>query len=242
VLKARDLLAHRGRAQPPRNERPKALVATRPNQVWSWDITYLRSSVKGRYFYLYLVMDIYSRKILSWRVEKAQLCSRAAGLIEETCASEGVKQDELFIHSDNGGPMRGSTMLATLQRLGVIPSFSRPHVSNDNAFSEALFKTLKYSALYPGKPFENLEAARNWVDRFVAWYNHEHRHSQIAYVTPQARYLGKDTLILEKRAATYLEARKTHPERWGGHAIRKWEAKPFEILNPLPADRSECYQ
>ena len=232
ILRAHELLAHRGKARAPRYVRPKELLATRPNQVWSWDITYLRTQVVGIFFYLYLVMDIYSRKILSWHLDIRQSEKASSTLIKKTCEQENVKENELFIHSDNGGPMRGSTMLATLQKLGVIPSFSRPHVSNDNAFSEALFKTLKYHPIYPLHPFKNLNEAKSWVERFVSWYNFEHLHSQISYVTPQSRYLGEDRMILEKRSGVYLEAKARTPQRWSKN-IRRWEAKPFVVLNPL---------
>ncbi len=232
LLRAHELLAHRGKARAPQNVRPKELLATRPNQVWSWDITYLRTEVVGMFFYLYLVMDIYSRKILSWHLDVRQTEQASSALMKRTCEQENVKENELFIHSDNGGPMRGSTMLATLQKLGVIPSFSRPHVSNDNAFSEALFKTLKYHPIYPLKPFKTLDEAKIWVERFVQWYNFEHLHSQISYVTPQSRYLGEDAAILEKRNLVYLEAKAKTPQRWSKN-IRRWEAKPFVVLNPL---------
>ena len=125
------------------------------------------------------------------------------------------------MHSDNGSPMKGATMLATLQRLGVIASFSRPSVSDDNPFSEALFRTLKYRPEYPERAFEDIAAARTWVERFVRWYNHEHRHSAIRFVTPDERHSGEDHDILQRREKVYDQARKRHPQRWSGRT-RNW--------------------
>lgn len=239
ILNENELNAHRGKAHAPRNNRPRELVATRPNQVWSWDITYLRTPVVGTFFYLYLVMDIYSRKILSWHLDVKQSEGASSKLIRKTCEQEGVKENELFLHSDNGGPMRGSTMLATLQKLGVIPSFSRPNVSNDNPFSESLFKTLKYHPTYPSMPFETIQECKKWVERFVAWYNFEHLHSQIGFVTPQCRYLGEDKHVLEKRNSIYADARTKNPARWTKHT-RTWESEAFVVLNPLHINKAAC--
>lgn len=174
VLRESKMLAHRGPQKPPRYERPRELIATAPNQVWSWDITYLKTSVLGQFFYLYLVMDIYSRKIVGWRVEERESEQISTKLITKSCMQEAVEPGELYLHADNGGPMKASTMLGTLQKLGVLPSFSRPRVSDDNAYSESLFKTLKYRPFYPQKPFETLEDAKLWVQGFVDWYNNEH--------------------------------------------------------------------
>ena len=167
-------------------------MATGPNRVWSWDITFLASPVRGMFFYLYLIVDIYSRKIVAWQVHERECAELAAALATEACYLEGVSPDEVVLHSDNGSPMKGATMLATLQRLGLIPSFSRPSVSDDNPFSEALFRTLKYRPQYPEQAFEDIGAARTWVACFVNWYNHEHRHSAIRFVTPQERHSGQE--------------------------------------------------
>lgn len=164
----------RGRAQPPRKvAKPKAYRATRPNQTWSWDITFLAASVAvvGRFYRLYMMMDIYSRKIVAWEVHERETAKHASALIRKACLAEGVREKELVLHADNGSPMKGATMLATLQNLGVIPSFSRPSVSDDNPYSESLFRTLKYTPAYPSKPFTSLGAAREWVHTFVHWYN-----------------------------------------------------------------------
>jgi putative transposase len=179
------------------------MIAHAPNQVWSWDITYLRSRIMGMFFYLYLVIDIFSRKIVGWEVSDHESSELAADMIGQACRAEGVQENQLFIHSDNGGPMKGATMLATLRRLGVLPSFSRPSVSDDNAYSEALFRTLKYRPWYPNKPFSSIEEAEAWVTEFVRWYNTEHLHSGICFVTPECRHQGHDILVLEKRKRVY---------------------------------------
>jgi transposase InsO family protein len=161
ILKQANQLSHRGKAQAPRKvSRPKEYKATGPNQVWSWDITYMASTITGIFYRLYLVMDIYSRKIVGWEIHENETAEHASLLIRKACLAEGIREKGLVLHSDNGSPMKGATMLATLQRLGVVPSFSRPSVSDDNPYSESLFRTLKYTPAYPSKPFENLEAAR----------------------------------------------------------------------------------
>lgn len=230
LLRANDLLTHRQHSRP-RAHRPRALVATGACQVWSWDITYLPTTIRGQYFYLYLVEDIWSRKIVGWHVHPEECNEQAAGLIDRTCVELGVDPSGLVLHSDNGGPMKGSTMLLTLQRLGIVPSFSRPRVSDDNPFSEALFRTLKYRPAYPRKPFPSLEAAQAWVASFVRWYNTEHLHSALSFVTPDDRHHGRDVAILAARARTYERARRRHPERWT-RSTRNWKPVGEVHLNP----------
>ena len=230
ILREAKMLAHRERSRPP-VARPKEQVATGPCQVWSWDITYLKSALRGSFYYLYLVEDIWSRKIVGWAVHESESMGYASGLIDAACASLRLDPRELVLHSDNGGPMKGSTMLATLQRLGIVPSFSRPHVSDDNPYSEALFRTLKYRPEYPRGAFASLEAARQWVEDFVAWYNTEHLHSAIGFVTPDDRHHGRDDKILAGRREVYEAARRRHPERWTGKT-RNWEPVGEVRLNP----------
>jgi transposase InsO family protein len=238
VLREAGQTHRRGRAQPPqRRSKPEAYCATGPNQVWSWDITFLASTVAGRFYRLYLVMDIYSRKIVGWEVHERESADLAAQLIRRACLAEGITEQGLVLHSDNGSPMKGATMLATLQRLGVVPSFSRPSVSNDNPYSESLFGSMKYSPAYPARPFESLEAARAWVHAFVTWYNGTHRHSGIQYVTPNERHQGEDDAILAQRKAVYKTARARHPERWSG-TIRNWTKPEVVYLNPNKPDSS----
>lgn len=232
LLREHQQLAHRGKAQAPRKvSKPRAHKASAPNELWSWDITYLATNIAGLFFRLYLVMDIYSRKIVGWEVHERETSDNAATLIEKACWAEHVRGERLVLHSDNGSPMKGATMLAKLQQLGIMPSFSRPSVSNDNPFSESLFGTMKYLPMYPSKPFESLEAAREWVHEFVRWYNQQHRHSALKFVTPGERHEGMDKAILLHRQAVYEAARQCHPERWSGQT-RNWEQVGPVWLNP----------
>jgi transposase InsO family protein len=209
--------------------------ATAPNQVWSWDITWLPTVVRGRFLYLYLAMDVWSRRIVGWTIADSESTDTAAELITRTCDEANIDPRGLVLHSDNGRPMRGQTMLATLQWLGIVPSFSRPHVSDDNPYSEALFRTLKHTPAYPRLPFANLEAARQWVARFVAWYNGEHRHSAIRYVTPDERHSGTERRVLKQRHALYQRAQRANPERWT-RSTRNWSPVGLVVLNPQPED------
>lgn len=169
VLKEHKMLTHRQASKPAVTYRPKEHVATGPCQVWSWDITYLQTTVKGFFFYLYMFVDVWSRKIIAAQVFAEESMDHSSMLLAHACMIHGVQPEELVLHSDNGGPMKGATMLATLHKLGVIPSFSRPSVSNDNPFSESLFRTMKYRPEYPSKPFESIDQAQAWVDGFVFW-------------------------------------------------------------------------
>ena len=231
VLREADQLARRGKAKPPTRQRPMPLQASAPNQLWSWDITYLATTVKGRFFYLYLIMDVYSRKIVGWEVFETESAEQAAQVFHKAHLREGIRAQSLTLHSDNGSPMKGATMLSTLQRLGVMPSFSRPSVSDDNPFSETLFKTLKYHPGFPDKPFDSLQEAREWVAGFQRWYNEVHRHSGLKFVTPGQRHRSEDDVILEQRHALYQTAKARHPERWSGPS-RNWEPETIVYLNP----------
>jgi len=231
VLRREKLLAHREPSRIRQNSRPTECIATGANQVWSWDITYLRSAVRGRFYYLYLVLDVWSRMITAWEVAEGESEQIASRMISEACMRHGVERHHLMIHSDNGGPMKGATLLATLQFLGIVPSFSRPHVSDDNPYSESLFRTLKYRPEYPRSAFESLEEARAWVETFVSWYNTEHRHSAIKFVTPAARHFGQERSILAMRTKTYAEASRRNPSRWSG-STRNWQPVGAVSLNP----------
>ncbi len=231
VLRQEDQQKHREASHPSRRHKPQPYVATGPSEVWTWDITYLRSTVRGVFFYLYLIVDIWSRKIVGWEVHEQESMDWASLLMHRSCDALGVDPEGLVLHSDNGGPMKGSTMLATLQWLGIVPSFSRPRVSDDNPYSEALFRTLKYRPEYPRRPFETIKEARQWVRWFVNWYNTEHLHSAIKFVTPDDRHFGEEPEILEKRRCVYEKARRRHPERWTGQ-IRNWVPVGAVWLNP----------
>jgi transposase InsO family protein len=205
--------------------------ATGPNQVWSWDITWLPTTVRGQYLHLYLVMDVWSRRIVGWTVATHESAEIAAQLITDICSREQIERRRLVLHSDNGSAMRGRTMVSTLQDLGVIPSFSRPHVADDNPYSESLFRTLKHTPAYPQRSFTGVDEAQRWVTRFVAWYNAEHRHSSIRYVTPDQRHFGADREILAARHRLYQRARSATPARWSG-PTRDWSMIDTVELNP----------
>lgn len=232
VLNAEKLTAHRGLSKPRIVERPKAYEATKPNQIYSWDITYLQSSVRGQFYYLYLFLDLFSRKIVGWSIHDNQDMELSSILLTDICKLEKINKHQIVVHADNGGPMKGATMLATMQKLGIVPSFSRPSVSNDNPFSESLFKTLKYCPIYPTKPFEDIEAAIVWMQKFVNWYNTEHLHSGINFVTPDSKHNGNDIEILENRNEIYMAAKAKNPNRWSGKT-RNWDAVTAVKLNPL---------
>ena len=236
VLKEQKMINHRQQSKPTTHHRPNAHVATGPCQVWSWDITYLRSPVRGMFFYLYMFVDVWSRKVVAATVFEEESMDHSARLFTRACFTHGVSPEGLVLHSDNGGPMKGSTMLATLQKLGVVPSFSRPMVSDDNPYSESLFRTMKYRPQYPSKAFENLAHAQKWVDEFVCWYNTRHLHSAIRFVTPDDRHYGRERHILANRQFVYEKARRCHPKRWSRHT-RNWSPVPLVWLNP-PKDHA----
>jgi len=239
ILREKKMNKHRLSSKVGARKRPEAYIATGPNQVWSWDITYLPARVKGRFFYLYMMMDVYSRKAVGYQVYDCESGELAAALITDTCHQEKVEENQLVLHSDNGGPMKAFTMLAKLDSLGVAPSFSRPRISNDNPYSESLFRTMKYRPEYPEHPFEDLNSARKWAEKFVQWYNNEHLHSGIGFVTPVDRHDQKDIEILEKRHQVYQEAKALHPERWS-RTTRNWEHIAEVALNKRnsPSEKS----
>lgn len=232
ILREEKQLVHRERYRvATKRHKPDEYVATGANQVWTWDITYLRSPVRGMFFYLYMAVDVWSRKIVAWQVHTEESSENASRLLAEAYRREQVTADSLVVHMDNGSPMKGATLLATLQRLGVTPSYSRPSVSNDNPYSESLFRTCKYRPSFPSGVFESLEDARQWVEEFVSWYNTQHLHSSIRFVTPADRHDGHDLAILERRRKVYKRAAARHPRRWSGN-IRNWEPIKEVVLNP----------
>ena len=233
LLKEAEMLTHRGRAHKAQKRPVSTHKATGPDQVWMWDITYLNGPIKGTYYYLYLFSDLYSRKIIGWEVWESESAGHASELIKRIYREEKmyVKKQPIVLHSDNGSPMKGATMLETLYALGITPSRNRPRVSNDNPYAESLFKTLKYVPNYRPEGFPTIMEARLWVKHFVEWYNNEHRHSGINYVTPAERHAGLDIEILEKRKSVYEQAKQAHPERWS-RSIRNWNFNSTEWLNP----------
>jgi putative transposase len=212
VLRAHDQVQRRGRAAAPRQvAKPQGVCATAPNGCWAWDITFLASSIRGQFHRLYLIEDVFSRKIVGWEVYAEESAEHASRVIQRACLAEAVHRPGLVLHSDNGSPMKGATMLSTLQRLGVVPSFSRPSVSDDSPYAESLFRTLKYTPAYPNQTFASLTDARTWVARCVHWYNEEHRHSKIRFVTPGQRHRREDIAILAHRHQVYQDAQRADP-------------------------------
>ena len=223
----RNQLVHPAHAKP-------ELLATDPNQVWSWDITRLRGSLKWQFFYLYVLIDIFSRYAVGWLVAQAENAGLAAQLIEETCDKHGIARDSLILHSDRGSPMRAKGTAELLVDLGVAASFSRPRISNDNPFSEAQFKTLKYRPEFPAC-FESLEHARAFLRTFFAWYNDEHRHSGIGFMTPAAVHFGRAGALHAQRAKVLAAAYAAHPARFKGRLPLPPELPEIVGIN-LPAN------
>jgi transposase/transposase-like protein len=233
VLHAHGQAHRRGRARPPQEPRPvPRLEARGPNQLWSWDITYLPTSVRGVWLYLYLVIDVWSRKVVAWDVAEREDAQTAADLVGRACLRERISKTRprpLILHADNGNAMR--------EELGVLRSFSRPRVSNDNPYSESLFRTVKYRPDYPRRPFRSQEAACRWACAFVDWYNHRHRHSSIRFVTPDQRHSGQAVELCRHRALVYEQARQRHPRRWS-RGTRCWRQPGVVWINPPPPENT----
>lgn len=237
ILRANKMVSGPRRRSTNKPKPPRAHRANGPNQVWTWDITYLPGKVRGTFFYLYMIVDLYSRKVVGWEVHEEESGKHSSDLVTQACLAENIADEHsLVLHADNGGPMKGATMLFTLQRLGIMPSFSRPSHSNDNPFSESLFRTLKARPCYPEHCFETLAEAQAWVLDFVDWYNTQHRHSALKFVTPHQRHTGSDQQLRKRRHLLYQEARRKHPERWPGKT-RNWSLDDTVHLNPSKEDQ-----
>ncbi len=202
----------RAQRRHPAYARPE-LLATGPCQVWSWDITKLRGPLPGLWYSLYVMLDIFSRKIVGWLVASREDAALAELLIAESCAREGIQPQQLTVHADRGAPMTSKTVAELLIDLGVVRSHSRPTVSNDNPYSEAQFKTMKYGPWYPER-FASIEEARVWMRAFVTWYNTEHRHSGIGLLPPQVVHSGQAPAQLAARQRVLDDAYHVHPERF----------------------------
>jgi putative transposase len=239
VLRAADQVEHRGRARPPTRTAPKAHRAPAPNQLWSWDITSVATTVQGMCCYRYRILEVYRRKSVGLAVFEVEAAAHATTVVGRAYRREGSAGQPLVLHSDHGAPMQGATLLATLQKRGVVPSFSRPSVRNDNPYSEALLRTLKYVPSYPSKPFGTVEQARDWALGFQHWYHEEHPHSARKFVTPGERHRGEDKAILARRRAVYAQARAPHPERWSG-APRDGDPDHEVWLNPPKEGRRKA--
>ncbi len=234
VLRAEGQAGHRGRAKAPQASRPPTThIATEPNQVWCWDMTYLPARVGGCWFYLYLILDLYSRKVVGWEVHDRDEAEHAAHLVRRTALAEGIHEatTKPVLHGDNGATLKATTVLAMLHWLGIKPSYSRPRVSDDNAYAESLFRTAKYRPEFPVQGFAGLYEARAWAADFVHWYNVEHRHSGIRYVTPAQRHAGEDSTLLAARHEVYIRAREANPHQWSG-PTRNWTPVGAVMLNP----------
>jgi putative transposase len=232
VLKERNMLKHRGKARAPQKRKePTTLHASAIGQVWTWDITWLPTTVNGQFYKLYVVMDLYSRKIIGWEIYEHENSDNSREVLNKAIASEC--RSPVYLHGDNGKPLKNATLHAFMLKHEIQPSHSRPRVSNDNAHAESLFRTVKYHPSLPDKPFANLSESREWMHGFTQWYNHEHRHKGIGMVTPEQKHAGEDKLILKKRNETYEKAKKSHPERWNGRETRKWSPVISTTLNPV---------
>lgn len=222
---------HRGRSKAPVRKVATTHVATGPNQLWCWDITWLPGAAKGFYFYLYLILDVYSRKVVGWEVHERESSEQASTLVARSHLREKVGTMPLVLHSDNGSPMKGASLMETLYRLNVVSSYSRPRVSNDNAYAESIFRTCKYRPNYPSHGFADITIARSWVLQFVHWYNHQHKHSGLKFVSPIDRHKGNDGAIFTRRDTVYAAAKARNPKRWSGNT-RKWALPGYVCLNP----------
>ena len=233
ILRENNRQHHRGKSKKPEIRPLSTHRATGPNQVWMWDITWLPAQAKGLYFYLYLILDLYSRKIVGWEVWEEESAEHASELIRRSIMAERLSASRriLVLHSDNGSPMKGATFLETLYQLGITPSRSRPRVSNDNPYAESVFRTCKYRPGYPSKGFGDIENSRQWTLEFVNWYNTKHHHSGLKFITPEQRHTGQSDTILQKRRILYHEARSRNPTRWSCD-IRNWELTNEVWLNP----------
>lgn len=239
LRRAGETRERRAQATHPAKVKPE-LVATEPNAVWSWDITKLRGPAKWSYYYLYVILDIYSRYVVGWMVASRESGPLAEVLIKQTCAKQGIGRDQLTLHADRGSSMTSKPVAFLLADLGVTQSHSRPHVSDDNPYSEAQFKTLKYRPDFPAR-FASIEAARLHCQRFFAWYNDEHRHTGLGLHVPADVHYGTANAVRDKRAGVLSTAFVTHPERF----VRK-PPEPPQIptgswINP-PCDSEENTQ
>lgn len=245
ILRAEGEQHHRGRSQAPRRGGAATThTAYGPNEVWTADISWLPTLVRGMFFYLHIVLDIYSRKIVAAEVFEAENGDSLSQVVRRAMLGEQCAHRPPVLHTDNGAPMKGRTFRATLEWLQIEASYSRPRVSNDNAFSESLFRTCKYRPAYPVDGFADLATAQAWCERFKRWYNDEHRHSAIRYVTPAERHRLEDRAILERRHAVYQQPRAQRPARWSG-ASRDWTPVGAVTLNPetgttAPAVSGQC--
>jgi putative transposase len=231
VRERRDQLRH------PAYEKPE-LLALAPNEVWSWDITKLLGPAKWTYFYLYVILDIFSRYVVGWMVADRESATLANQLIDQTCTKQGIPPGQLTLHADRGTSMKSKAVALLLSDLGVTKTHSRPHVSDDNPFSESHFRTLKYRPDFPGR-FGSIQDARSFCRSFFPWYNSEHRHSGIGLLTPESVHYGRAAALLDQRQCVLSHAYQAHPERF----VRKPPTPPAlpsaAWINPPKNEPSE---
>lgn len=228
LLERLGLNTHRSKTKAPEREKPSECVATNPNQVYTWDISYLHTKIPGVFYYLYVFIDIWDRTVVGWSIHEKESGVYAAQLLRKTCFRNGVSPKSLIIHQDNGAPMISTDFLLELEKWGKA-SYSRPGVSDDNPFSESFFKTVKYNKTYPRK-FNDTQDAISWFEGFLDYYHNEHLHSGIGLVTPMDRRTGKYLEKLQRRRETYKAAKETNPNRWSKD-VRKWESPSSVYLN-----------
>jgi putative transposase len=202
----------RNQLQHPAYTKPE-LLATGPNQLWSWDITKLKGPTKWTYYYLYVILDVFSRYVVGWMIAERETASLARELIAASCTKQGIQPEQLTLHADRGSSMRSKSLALLLADLGVTKTHSRPYVSNDNPYSEAQFKTMKYRPDYPDR-FGSLADARSWARPFFEWYNHEHRHSGLGLMTPATVHYGQAQAVYQQRQQVLQVAYAAHPERF----------------------------
>jgi len=205
----------RNHVQRPKYVKPE-LLATKPNQVWSWDITKLKGPVKWTYFYLYVILDIFSRHVVGWMIAHREQSALAKRLIKDSCIKQNIEPEQLTLHADRGSSMKSKVVAHLLGDLGVTKTHSRPHVSNDNPYSEAQFKTLKYCPQFPER-FGSIQDTRSFCQDFFNWYNKEHRHSGIAMMTPEQVHYGMDKMIYQNRLEVLADAFEKNPNRFKGN-------------------------
>lgn len=237
IFREQDINVRRdGTRKPIKRHKPTSFEATGPNQVWAWDITYLKDAVhQGRFYYVFAIVDIYSRYVVHAAVYESECAENAVKFLEAAIQKHHIKPRALVLHSDNGAAMKAALTLALLAKYEVEPSRSRPRVSNDNAYSESLFKTMKYRGYMGKRQYHSLEEARTKLDEFVTMYNKEWVHSGINNVTPESRFNGIDGLIQDRRQLVLLRARERNPDRWISGTVRQFKMAGSQFLNP---DRS----
>ena len=238
VMKDAGLNARRdGTRQGVKRHKPTSFEATGPNQVWTWDITYLRDArYKGKFFYAYAIVDVFSRLAVHAKVYDADNTEYARTFLNEAFHKYGIRPRSLVVYSNNGASMKANETKALLEEWGIISSHSRPRVSNDNPYSESFFRSLRYTDRYPRKGFESIEAAQQWLEGYLSRYNEQSYHSGVNWVTPKSRFDGTEEAILKARKQVLEQARERHPDRWISGRVRDCTPSGSQWLNPDKPD------